>query len=62
MWKVILSSCFVLERNQSNCVLLNFCAGLPLPDGRVNLSAVVSGYINSGFAIYRIESGAVGLS
>ena len=29
------------------------CAGLPFPDGRVNLNlnAVASGYINSGFAI-----------
>ena len=30
---------------------VNFCAGSPLPVGRVDLSAVVSGYSHSGFAI-----------
>ncbi len=27
------------------------CARSPLPDGRVDLSALLSGYINSGFAV-----------
>jgi len=39
----------VLERNQSNSVLFEFRAGSALSGGRVDLNAVVSGYIDSGF-------------
>jgi hypothetical protein len=39
-----------LERNQNSCVLVNAFRS-PLPGGRVDLNAWVSGYGNSGSAI-----------
>ena len=40
-----------LERNQGYCVLKSFCARLPLPDGRVNFTDLLSGYTIPDFAI-----------
>ena len=45
-----------LDRILRRCVLESVVKGLPLPDGRVNLSIVALGYSISGFAVAPIRN------